>query len=425
MKRWQRHVLFVSLGLGVLLLGVVSVRVMERGRYAVALSTQSAGPDGTKGLYLVAQALGLRTTRWSQEFANIPQQAVLVAFGEGDEMPREISRPEAANLVKWVRGGGVLFVAGASAFLPEGLGVELGDPPFLREDDENDAGVADAGQAPDAGETSSSEDDSSDSEKRRSARVIDDSLGGVSPIVFRNARALTILNTKTTKVLMEFENASPAAVQTRVGKGQVIVFASASPFQNQEIAQMDGAVVFARLLRAGAAKRVIFDEYHLGVGSTRSIGQYLTQNGFGPFLTQLLLVALVAVWYVGSRFGSTRHVAGQRAGGAASYIAALSALFSKAKDLPALARIFRRDAARRIARFYRVDGVPEQQWVSELELRGHADAARAVATILFGSTTVGDDEHSFVRELHTLDETVLKVCAVSATPTQKQRKDGP
>ena len=52
----------VILGLG--LSGVMCQRVSARGRYVAAYSTYGSGPEGTRGLYLLAEQLGARPQRW-------------------------------------------------------------------------------------------------------------------------------------------------------------------------------------------------------------------------------------------------------------------------------------------------------------------------------------------------------------------------
>ncbi|MGE0784419.1 MAG: DUF4350 domain-containing protein [Sandaracinaceae bacterium] len=115
----------VVLGFGVA--GLMCQRVGARGRYAEAYSTYGAGPEGTRGLFLLTQELGAEPQRWSEELGRLPPGAMLVALGSCQEwMRRPLGRLEREALKDWVEAGGVLVVAGVPDYLTqEDFGVHL------------------------------------------------------------------------------------------------------------------------------------------------------------------------------------------------------------------------------------------------------------------------------------------------------------
>ncbi|MCA9535361.1 MAG: DUF4350 domain-containing protein, partial [Myxococcales bacterium] len=120
----RRALLRVGLAAALLLAlgvsGIMCARVADRGRYATAYSTYSAGPEGGRALYELAHALGHPTQRWVEDLEGLPDGAVLVAMGGClAEQHRPLSRYESERLGEWVRRGGTLMVFGAARYVPE------------------------------------------------------------------------------------------------------------------------------------------------------------------------------------------------------------------------------------------------------------------------------------------------------------------
>ncbi|MDD9964976.1 MAG: hypothetical protein OXR73_02025 [Myxococcales bacterium] len=143
--RWLLGAAALVLGVG--LLGLSLMRATERGRFASAYSTYGAGPEGGRGVFMLADALGAAPRRWVQDLAGLPARGLLVALGGCDAaQARPLSRYEQAELSRWVAHGGHLLVAGARQYLPETFGVS-----FAPEDDCVDA-VSDWFQTGDGGD---------------------------------------------------------------------------------------------------------------------------------------------------------------------------------------------------------------------------------------------------------------------------------
>ncbi|MBC7171398.1 MAG: DUF4350 domain-containing protein, partial [Polyangiaceae bacterium] len=129
MSRAARLVI-IGVGFALLATGLgMCARVAERGRYAAAYSSLGAGPDGTRGLFLVAESLGASPIRFTRDLTTLPAGGMLLALGGCSlDAHRPVRRLESEALESWVERGGVLIVAGATAYLPDSLGVSLERP---------------------------------------------------------------------------------------------------------------------------------------------------------------------------------------------------------------------------------------------------------------------------------------------------------
>jgi hypothetical protein len=413
MTRKLRLLLAGLLGLLVFGGGFVCQRVADRGRFASEYSSYGAGPKGTRGLYLLSDALGARPTRWVEDLAALPRGGMLVALGACKGMARRLSRYEQQELTRWVEAGGVLLVAGARHYLPKTLGVTFEpspDCPQLLElvggqsaekEDEDAEGSADVetdeddqdavpAAAPDSGSIAIA---AAGDEDMVWTSPADELLAGLPPIAMRNPGRLVIDEDATApRVLLSFPDAPTmpessvqreAAVVVERGRGKVVVLASASMLQNRELAAGEGGVLFGRLLAAYAPNGpVLFDEYHLGVGERRSMTRYLRNVGATPFVLQLLLAALVWLWRSGARFGAIRRPRPPAPAGTASFVSALGGLFERAADPLGTVRILEHQALAQVsARHHLPPSTSSQRIARALDARGLKQAAAAVMRI--------------------------------------------
>jgi hypothetical protein len=353
----------------------------------------------------------------------LPSRAVLVALGGCDAaMARPVSRYERQELVRWVRAGGVLIVAGARDYLPQAFGVQfrfdsrckrqwvaLLDPDAELPDDDiedeaeepaaADGGVpevtsidfADAGVA-----QSASSDDSSTPLPVKPADMtwaipMSASLRGLPVVPFRNAGELVLMPDLEPEVLLgdprrdaegNETDLEPLAVTLKHGAGRVIVLASASMLQNAELGSSDGGELFVRLLRHYAPNvPVVFDEYHLGIGERRSLMRYLRQMGAAPIALQLAILIALVLWRAGARFGAVLPPAPAPPPESASFVNALGQLYERSADARGALELIARDAWSRIALHHHVEVAPPARLVELLQARGAAVAAEAVSEI--------------------------------------------
>lgn len=380
--------------------GLVCQRVAARGRFAVAYSSYGAGPGGARALFLLSESLGRRPIRWAEDFGRLPEQSVLVALGGCDLLSaREVSREEKKRLLGWVERGGVLFVAGAHGYLSPELGATLDRPAgaclpragllgaIVRASQDGgagaepvDAGVPTAEQiAMDPAAAVASATEMDPLPPVQWAGSVGAPLEGLGAVPVRDPARIEVHDLPHSVVVLRLADERVAGVIIRKGRGAVIALASASPLQNRELRLADGGALFARVLRAFPRPGpVIFDEYHLGVGERRSVVRYLGDLGGGPFLLQILVIVLFALWRLGARFGGTRHPVQPPPAGTASYVAGIASLYAKAGDPVATATILVKRALVRIAAHHHLPHSDPELLAKALEERGRKPEALLV-----------------------------------------------
>lgn len=409
--------LATRIGIGALVLvalgvsGIMCARVGERGRYVGAYSTYGAGPEGTRGLYLLTEELGGRPERWAEELGRLPRGAMLVALGSCQQlMRREIGRIERENLHAWVRGGGTLVVAGVPDYLDaEALGVELVAAPGecrptegliamleraegrrgqrKRETDDEGAEIEDLPGLFEE-DPAGTYDELIETDELPEARVAVGAaapLDGVPLVGLRQPLRIRVADpsiSRSTLLRLDGPEGEPAGVRVDVGEGAVIVLSSSSMFQNRDLATQSGGVLFSRLVREHAGRGpILFDEFHLGVGQRRSLMRYLRQTGIGPVVLQVFLLIGFVVWRLGASFGSPTRDAPEEPAGTASYVEGVGTLYAKAKDPRGAVEILVRRALERIARHHHLASREAGKLASELDARKRKEAAEAVRGI--------------------------------------------
>lgn len=390
--------------------GVMCARVGERGRYVGEYSTYGAGPDGTRGLYLLTEQLGARPQRWAEDLGRLPERGMLVALGSCQQlMRRELTRIERENLQAWVEGGGVLVVAGAPDYLRDvDFGVSLDTTGAQCRPTAGLLAMLDRAEREERGEQIEDDEDlpevddlpdrfGDDPAGTYEEVVETDGPGEVVPVVgdaapfigaprigMRGPLRIAVDGDRTRSTLLRRDDldGEPAAVRVDVGEGAVVVLASASLLQNRDLAARGGGVVFSRLVREHAADGpVLFDEYHLGVGQRRSFMRYLRQTGAMPLMIQVLLLIGFVLWRLGAKFGAHQRPAPDDPGGTASYVEGVGTLYSKAKDPAGAIAILIRRALERIAAHHHLPSRDAARLADDLESKHQLDAAKAVRDI--------------------------------------------
>ena len=156
---------------------------------------------------------------------------------------------------------------------------------------------------------------------------------------------------------------------------------------------------------------MLFDEYHLGVGERRSLMRYLRQAGATPFIVQLALAVLLALWRGGARFGGVRETPEPAPAGTASFVAATGRLFARAGDPPGAAQILAKQALARVAAFHHVPLATAHKLARALEERGLQQAAAAVREIGALESRPARDGGGLVAYSRTLDDAVASATA--------------
>jgi hypothetical protein len=420
----------------------VCQRVADRGRFTGAYSSYGSGPKGARGLYLLAERLGLRPQRWAQDLAGLPRRAMLVALGDCESgMARPLSRYEERELVQWVEQGGVLLVAGVRHYLPEGLGVRFEAEPrcgpswrFLRMQEEAGEGAEQeqveqelqgppepGASAPAAGDETAEADLDEADDVLTWTSPVDQPLIGLAPLPMRHPGRLVLDEDASARVILTMPDAinmpeSPVqrdvGVVVKRGNGRVIALASGSMLQNRALAAGDGGVLFARLAHAYAGEGpIVFDEYHLGVGERRSLMRYLRQAGAAPFLTQLMWIALIWLWRSGARFGGVRQPDEPAPAGTASYVTALGGLFARAGDPGGAVHLLVKQGLARVAAHHHVQPGPARKLEAELSSRGLTDAAQAVRAIASAEYGALRDAGNLAKLSREVDRAVTRACA--------------
>lgn len=383
--------------------GFVCQRVGERGRYVGAYSTYGAGPEGTRALWLLASEMA-PTRRWAEDLGRLPEGGVLVALGSCDQrMRRPMSRIERERLLSWIEDGGILLVAGVTDYVDrEHFGVAMegraeecrpqsGLLAMLADDEARDAGEGDAGPSeldrlPQAFEEDPAGTYDAVTEEEalsppRFAVGVAEPVAGAPAVGLRRPLRIEVDDDAARQTLLRLddEEGRPLGVRVDRGSGAIVALASASAFQNRDLASEQGGVLFARLVRQYAPDGpILFDEYHLGVGERRSMMRYLRQVGAVPLILQLLLVLGFVGWRMGARFGAPQTDPARAPAGTASYVKAVGTLYQKAKDPEGAARVLVRRALEQIAAHHHIDAREPGPLAARLTERHRHDAASAV-----------------------------------------------
>lgn len=350
---------WVLLLLGGLVLFGMLTRVAQRGRFTTPYSSYSTGDNGARALYLLAEAEGYAPRRVTRELADLPEAASLVVLGGcKTEAHQKLGRFEKAAVERFVKGGGTLFIVGASRFPPDGFPVAITG----EEDCDAFSSFLSA-------------------EAERESVTGSSVLAGFGPLEQRVSGSVAVDEGVAHTLLLSGET-GPKAVSFSFGSGTVVAFSSGALFQNENLLDQHGGVVFGRLLRHyHPGGPVLFDELHLGVGQRRSAFQYFRQKGASFIALQMLLMALLVFWRVGARIGRVREPRVPWAGGQRPFVEAMAGLYRRSRDVEGVLARLRSHALARIARFHHLEGQPAPMLASALRDRDQHVAANAVEQI--------------------------------------------
>jgi uncharacterized protein DUF4350 len=355
---------------GIVLLGYVTsaiVRAADRGHFADALSTYRSDQRGARGLFLLAQESGLPVRRLQHDLEVLQpkEQLVLLAVDgapeaeEADGGTPDGGAPDGglkAVAVYWPSAdGGVEETDGGVAF--EGLNalfvvsITQDERKSLLEHVSQGATLlyapARAGADPLLEELQVSLRRAGGEEEDLSPAVPSPFTADVSAVV-APVRAYQDLPTGAVPLL---DNEDGEVVMGLVGhgKGQVVVLTAPELAANQWLAQEDNAQLWLSTLQTMArGGPVLFDEFHHGFTSERSVAELATRYGLHFAIGQLLLG--LCLW-AGAlrRFGRPRAPPEEERQAAADALSAISRIYREGRHVTHAAQLILRGLVQDLA----------------------------------------------------------------------------
>jgi hypothetical protein len=250
----------------------------EGGTQGGGYSSYSAGPEGTRILYELAQRMGWRASRRETLLDSAHSPDVQVVIGSG----LALGARETHRLLDNVRrGGGLIFTVTGSDDLADSLGLRLRDVP-------RNLVVADG------------------SECRDRVSLGDRPAIALPPsgyeIAWRRPAPGPVTDLATGFAPRASANA-PIAVGFPLGAGRVAAISSAGLLTNDALRVCTWAadIVAARALEyvrgTTTTPRIAFDEFHHGYGvhggSMKAVSMFLSHTTSGRFLAQALVAGLI------------------------------------------------------------------------------------------------------------------------------------
>ncbi len=281
-------------------------------------SSDSSGWYGAKAAYVLLEELGYSVERWDQSPENLP------AGGEGSVLvlaePLEASTAnERTALRRFVTGGGRVLATGASAakIVPD----------------------AEAREVP-----------SFDPQAKTCAALVP------SPYT-REAPEITMVapdewtSSSHTWLALYGKDDKIAALSYKVGKGEVIWWASATPLTNGAIRDKGNLAFFLDSIGSPAQTHVFWDEYYHGARG--SLGEYIAGTPL-PLAGLQCLIAFIAIMFTYSRrAGPIRAPATESWLSPLEFVETLGDLYKSAHAAPAAVAVayrrFRYALSRKLA----------------------------------------------------------------------------
>ncbi len=281
-------------------------------------SSYSADWVGAKGAFLLLENLGYRVERWEQSPENLPIDApgavlVLAEPLQGPTMTERIA------VQRFVVGGGRVLATGASG----------------------------AKMVPDA---EAREVESFDPEAQTYSALVP------SPYT-REAGEITMVapdewtSSSHTWLALYGKDDKIAALSYKVGKGEVIWWASATPLTNGAIRDKSNLAFFLDSIGTPSQSRVLWDEYYHGARG--SLGQYIAGTPL-PWAGLQCLIAFIAIMFTFSRrAGPIRAPATESRLSPLEFVETLGDLYNSARAAPAAVAVayrrFRYALSRKLA----------------------------------------------------------------------------
>ena len=255
---------------------------------------------GAKAAYLLLQRMDYRVERWEQSPENLPtdSQGDILVLAE----PLEgASTSERIALRRFVFGGGRVLAMGASA----------------------------AAIAPDA-----------DAKPVPDWNLQPKTYAALAPSPYtRDATEITMVAPDTwtssphTWLALYGKGDQIVALSYKVGKGEVIWWASASPLTNGSIRDKGNLAFFLNSIGSPAESRVLWDEYYHGARA--SLGSYIAGTPLPSAGLQVLIAFLAIMFTFSRRSGPMRAPAAESRLSPLEFVETLGDLYRSAHAAPA------------------------------------------------------------------------------------------
>jgi hypothetical protein len=329
-------------------------------------STYNNKPTGCKAFYLLLQKMGYDATRWQLPIQKLDlptaTNTLLIMIdpqligGSGCKGSTCSFSKEAENILSWLKEGGTLFmIDDSNNELLRALGIEV-------------------------------------VKTREIWEAEDQILYPVLPTAY--VRKVEKIEIKATAhvtdnipygaiVHLQGDN-GPVLISQQVGKGKVTVLMAPSIASNRGIAKEDNVHLLMNIIgKQGNKRKILFDEYHHGYDSSRSlVGHYRRTPVAGVFL-QLLLITMVLFYSVGQRFGKPRPLKKRDSRSALEYIRSMASLYYKANlQSVALRYVYLRYKNLWIKRFGLSPNIDLEELCSFISTRANLEQENFLTTLL-------------------------------------------
>jgi hypothetical protein len=296
LDRADRKLLIVALALMVLMVGATAFLAPPEASPAPSASSFSPGSSGAKATYLLLGEMGYEVERWSQPLTELPESSEKNVLILADPVPRGLGSEERESLVRFLRRGGRVLLAGemSVAFMPK-----------------------------------------ADEELVKPWEAVERAYPAVavSPVTRGTPEITMASSVRWTGAIAEeiplYAHGSDAVVVTYpVGEGRVIWWASSMPLSNAGITKPGNLNLLLNSVGAPGDGRVLWDEYYHG--ERRGLTGYLAGTPAPWMLLQAGVIYLFLLLAFGRRTGPLRMPTVESRLSPLEFVETLGALYKNA-----------------------------------------------------------------------------------------------
>lgn len=279
-------------------------------------STYNPRPSGLKAYFLLLQKQGFKVQRWSHSLEELPAEARLLLLADPEQA---VTQKELEALSLWISRGNT-----AAFFLDDRETLKSWDL-IIRYQRLAEETITPSPSLP--------------------------LTEGVK--ILKEKGGYRLETSRKDLLVLAEDQTGPLMVLVPKGKGRLLLVSSPWMLSNAGLGEGDNYLFclnLARLYAGGAA--VLFDEYHHGYGSDRSLSSYLAKRPLFWSLIQLLLWGLLFIYVRNVRLGRAKILHYEERRSALEYVASMANIYRLAKAevlaLETLYRSFLREVQRRL-----------------------------------------------------------------------------